>query len=250
MRGEYATPKSPAKFTVELPPRARRIPCSIESKPRKPGTTSACAENTFRMLGRIRFSRNYLRVRGEYAPTGAVAPPTLELPPRARRIRDRITDADNACGTTSACAENTAHQFAGGSVRWNYLRVRGEYITKPQVIHNVLELPPRARRILIPRPVVAPPLGTTSACAENSRLRLVRLVTLRNYLRVRGEYFSHPMWVASMMELPPRARRIPTTKTATPPNLWNYLRVRGEYAFPEDSGGADMELPPRARRIP
>ena len=50
------------------------------------------------------------------------------------------------------------------------------------------ELPPRARRIhfFIVDPCAGD--GTTSACAENTRLRPGRRLFPRNYLRVRGEY--------------------------------------------------------------
>ena len=50
--------------------------------------------------------------------------------------------------------------------------------------------------------------GTTSACAENT-IRLPTSFTIRgNYLRVRGEYNSFSTITGSLMELPPRARRI------------------------------------------
>ena len=51
----------------------------------------------------------------------------------------------------------------------NYLRVRGEYIEDLDKARDMLELPPRARRI---HPPWCPPRllrGTTSACAENTR---------------------------------------------------------------------------------
>ena len=91
-----------------------------------------------------------------------------------------------------------------------------------------------------------------------------------NYLRVRGEYLSVGPAATSMVELPPRARRIrvaPTrmdsargttsacaenTHAAEKPNLtqWNYLRVRGEYVGCWCYQEFHNELPPRARRIP
>ena len=74
---------------------------------------------------------------------------------------------------------------------------------------------------------------------------------MRNYLRVRGEYFAELALGHTAQELPPRARRIRRQQRAgyhwrgttsacaenTRQNLgiskdkWNYLRVRGEY-FP------------------
>ena len=72
-------------------------------------------------------------------------------------------------GTTSACAENTDHDSVGLFQQRNYLRVRGEYISSTISSGSSTELPPRARRI--PPVGVAVPisLGTTSACAENTR---------------------------------------------------------------------------------
>ena len=71
------------------------------------------------------------------------------------------------------------------------------------------------------------------------------------------------------LELPPRARRIPTgrricaghsgTTSACAENtvefshkcspFWNYLRVRGEYSLVGRRAAVPRELPPRARRI-
>ena len=91
-----------------------------------------------------------------------------------------------------------------------------------------------------------------------------------NYLRVRGEYFSHLLLIRPVGELPPRARRIRSIlsriilvegttsacaeNTSQPStngsNIWNYLRVRGEYQAGQSTTPAPTELPPRARRIP
>ena len=91
--------------------------------------------------------------------------------------------------------------------------------------------------------------GTTSACAENT--------------------VSKSSTAPTVMELPPRARRIRGspyigslyggTTSACAENTvgfhwcgfppWNYLRVRGEYTFIDGESGEELELPPRARRI-
>ena len=112
-------------------------------------------------------------------------------------------------------------------------------------------------------------VGTTSACAENTRYRKPPTRQWWNYLRVRGEY-PHPRNGWSVREeLPPRARRIPhrydagegcrgttsacaenTCKKAwIPSRAGNYLRVRGEYGPGVPCTGDQGELPPRARRI-
>ena len=91
----------------ELPPRARRILVADAVIVLVCGTTSACAENTKPMGHMGPRYRNYLRVRGEYPPNPKVTNSTLELPPRARRIRSNSQAQCNERGTTSACAENT-----------------------------------------------------------------------------------------------------------------------------------------------
>ena len=111
------------------------------------------------------------------------------------------------------------------------------------------ELPPRARRILVRGTCPSFLTGTTSACAENTYITSCSSSSVRNYLRVRGEYINRSMSYSCYLELPPRARRIPSpgsfrwlfegTTSACAENTAvrdglaavqeNYLRVRGEY---------------------
>ena len=95
-------------YIVELPPRARRIRWGLVCYVQAGGTTSACAENTKPVKTSNPNPRNYLRVRGEYAPARPLGIFSSELPPRARRIPAREVMAAATEGTTSACAENTA----------------------------------------------------------------------------------------------------------------------------------------------
>ena len=127
--------------------------------------------------------------------------------------------------------------------------MRGEYREDLAAGLREAELPPRARRILGNRVPGGHDPGTTSACAENTRLHKDTIRDLRNYLRVRGEYHPGKMRLSSRVELPPRARRIHITVDGvdhsegttsacaentgiayrTLAGLRNYLRVRGEY---------------------
>ena len=132
----------------------------------------------------------------------------MELPPRARRIRDGGFRCPRNSGTTSACAENTRSSTPAATRRRNYLRVRGEYRWwfLPQLLFG--ELPPRARRIQHCRCALLEHLGTTSACAENTQPATSHAKPHRNYLRVRGEYSVADVRFLKASELPPRARRI------------------------------------------
>ena len=173
-------------------------------------------------------------------------------------------------GTTSAYAENTTVSAAQRPSPGNYLRVRGEYTIVNTHECKVLELPPRTRRIHDPGFAVGASPGTTSAYAENTLISKKAQVSVRNYLRVRGEYPTTRFRRRGRKELPPRTRRIPhdtvqkTRKEGTTSayaentvpnaadvkNAGNYLRVRGEYQKCMARGKLFPELPPRTRRIP
>ena len=249
MRGEYRSNHFFHASVVELPPRARRILVYTFSHGLLQGTTSACAENT--RFARICHSNcwNYLRVRGEYCAIRRVSWLRVELPPRARRIPGYIGGGTPTAGTTSACAENTQCERREWGRRRNYLRVRGEYIISVYMVEYGMELPPRARRILLPHPAEPQIQGTTSACAENTATRRGTAPVSGNYLRVRGEYAWHAGVGDYPGELPPRARRIlhvimpkphrNGTTSACAENTWIILPTPKH----------PRELPPRARRI-
>ena len=185
-------------------------------------------ENTKRGRRSISLLRNYLRVRGEYKSSLKSSAPSQELPPYA---------------------ENTGHRWWSRHGSRNYLRIRGEYLHDFNGAFADVELPPHARRIqgfLFTVDVVA---GTTSACAENTTSRAGILLMVGNYLRMRGEYPTHATRQVPQSELPPHARRIPSTAgpfstaigttSACAENTivsiqahifkGNYLRMRGEY---------------------
>ena len=253
----------------ELPPRARRIHITPPVNHDILGTTSACAENTDPVAISLLTWGNYLRVRGEYTGETYTDVGLSELPPRARRIHHFRMCHGLTGGTTSACAENTLHSSTPANHKRNYLRVRGEYLPSESNACTPMELPPRARRIRFGCGYHPAPLGTTSACAENTPHYLVYLGRSRNYLRVRGEYGTSSHFGCSSGELPPRARRIlvdakgkgfaPGTTSACAENTvfgryrvrrrGNYLRVRGEYRRSKSCCPRLGELPPRARRI-
>ena len=154
------------------------------------GTTSAHAENTRSRTGWRLPPGNYLRVRGEYSPGVTFHYGAPELPPRARRIPHPIAVGGAVHGTTSACAENTSTFAKNSSMGRNYLRMRGEYGFYRFHPIGIVELPPRARRILTYSFNYFGSVGTTSACAENTEQATGTVQNRGNYLRVRGEYRS------------------------------------------------------------
>ncbi len=233
----------------ELPPRARRIHGDYLVEKPEYGTTSACAENTARLLRAFDRPRNYLRVRGEYEIMPATSGFEEELPPRARRIHTVDYLLRQIIGTTSACAENTARLLRAFDRPRNYLRVRGEYEIMPATSGFEEELPPRARRIHTVDYLLRQIIGTTSACAENTSEIGRWHLPYWNYLRVRGEYGTGHCDFAAAWELPPRARRIQARGILPWPFHGNYLRVRGEYFQTHSDPFKTSELPPRARRI-
>ena len=193
---------------LELPPRTRRILVQGEKCGFRIGTTSACAENTPRPERRKSECWNYLRVRGEYSPNPDPVWLSAELPPRTRRILAHELGVTILMGTTSAYAENTADDVYVALHQRNYLRVRGEYDSFSSSAAFAWELPPRTRRIHDPGFAVGASPGTTSAYAENTLISKKAQVSVRNYLRVRGEYCRSPQPRPVVVELPPRTRRI------------------------------------------
>ena len=135
----------------------------------------------------------------------------MELPPRARRIPLGICASKELIGTTSACAENANAPNLPKRCHQNYLRVRGEYKRSQWLDQVSSELPPRTRRILIAPFFTRTTTGTTSACAENTPILCRFQTTIRNYLRVRGEYTIQMNSSYKHREPPPRARRIPSS---------------------------------------
>ena len=168
VRGEYGFRTKAEAEAWELPPRARRIHTIAEWAASDNGTTSACAENTFAPLRDLSPARNYLRVRGEYRSAAVSSWAGWELPPRARRIHNPPCPVILITRTTSACAENTGFERVELGPHWNYLRVRGEYVTCVVPPLKLKELPPRARRIPTFHGGYSREDGTTSACAENT----------------------------------------------------------------------------------
>ena len=207
-RGEYYPLKNDLGNGLELPPRTRRIPGAILLIRRDRGTTSAHAENTRHPRRAQRWSRNYLRARGEYARRGTRPRKNTELPPRTRRIHMLDAAEIVALGTTSAHAENTFFAPIDAKKTRNYLRARGEYYRLIIKNYNTMELPPRTRRILPALIALCRRLGTTSAHAENTSSMAAALLASRNYLRARGEYLRGGFHCKQPKELPPRTRRI------------------------------------------
>ena len=76
-----------------------------------------------------------------------------------------------ADGTTSAYAENTLTSSYRRLISRNYLRVRGEYHLVSWTVQEILELPPRTRRIQAQSSLNNSRGGTTSAYAENTHIR-------------------------------------------------------------------------------
>ena len=111
-------------------------------------------------------------------------------------------------------------------------------------------------------------LGTTSAYAEKSSLRLGEGLKSWNYLRIRGEEKYRGIDVTPPVELPPHTRRRGSTGTRAPQPLGttsayaekslknqyqylqdrNYLRIRGEEKSCTNCATPRAELPPHTRR--
>ena len=92
-------------------------------------------------------------------------------------------------------------------------------------------------------------MGTTSACAENTRKGLLLRLRDGNYLRVRGEYGMVAALCSTTRELPPRARRIPASSKANDSTGGTTSACAENTVVLQDADTGESELPPRARRI-
>ena len=107
--------------------------------------------------------------------------------------------------------------------------MRGEYDRLTDDSAAFLELPPRARRIHSNMGGYKRHAGTTSACAENTGLALLKTGDTGNYLRVRGEYYSSAKTGGDDGGTTSACAENTVSQSPQPPLGWNYLRVRGEY---------------------
>ncbi len=171
------------------------------------GNTSACAEKRAPISGAIHSPWKYLRVRGEETATAIGTPLAMEIPPRARRRVAHHGAAPWRPGNTSACAEKRQPSTEHSAVLRKYLRVRGEESTMAGSSGARAEIPPRARRRVIPKLWAPELIGNTSACAEKSAKPPRNFRRARKYLRVRGEKRPLSRPGRGTVEIPPRARR-------------------------------------------
>ena len=73
--------------------------------------------------------------------------------------------------------------------------------------------------------------GTTSACAENTGLALLKTGDTGNYLRVRGEYYSSAKTGGDDGGTTSACAENTFGGSMLSASLGNYLRVRGEYSI-------------------
>ena len=233
----------------ELPPCTWRIQAFSSGSETMQGTTSAHAENTPVRSTTVRVAWNYLRARGEYHLANPPGDPTVELPPRTRRIPKLSIELAKWSRTTSAHAENTRALTSLVLFHENYLRARGEYYQAAVRSSCCSELPPRTRRIRPERQKGNHQNGTTSAHAENTENYHYFDTYFGNYLRARGEYLAngHNRGLIGGTTSA-HAENTPTLKSFVY-RQWNYLRARGEYTDRINYSSRASELPPRTRRI-
>ena len=178
----------PPRIVLEQgsPPRVRSRPRRRGRLVAGHGITSACAEQTQRVVVLVHLVGDHLRVCG--ADEVGVNPTVSELgsPPRVRsRPVVRFVQVV-AEGITSACAEQTSTTCDKGTQTGDHLRVCGADKTTPQPLVPPVGSPPRVRS----RPagsVSAPmPWRITSACAEQTAFTVAGAALLGDHLRVCG----------------------------------------------------------------
>ncbi|SQG55664.1 Uncharacterised protein [Corynebacterium ulcerans] len=207
IRGEKAFRLRRCQIQQELPPHTRRKVNHHDDRDTSKGTASAYAEKRETLIDQLITIKNYLRIRGEKAPSLFRSSPLMELPPHTRRKASSFLREFATVGTTSAYAEKSGRQLPARHWHRNYLRIRGEKAHRRLWQILGAELPPHTRRKVVLAWYDVPESGTTSAYAEKRKpTHYIRIKTW-NYLRIRGEKGSFEHYRPADWELPPHTRR-------------------------------------------
>ena len=181
------SPWKPIKeVIVGSPPRVRSRRHRGRGKPRLPGITSACAEQTSRSAMLITSPPDHLRVCGADLFSWVLLFKTSGSPPRVRSRLRRGWRYIHRSGITSACAEQTWRAWRSHPVWEDHLRVCGA--DSNSLLHTLscLGSPPRVRSRHGEHLVWSSRFGITSACAEQTQRRSPEDTRWWDHLRVCG----------------------------------------------------------------
>ena len=170
------------------PPRVRSRRRGRRGRARRPGITSACAEQT---------AGKYLQIA-----------PFKGSPPRVRSRRPATWACTSSTGITSACAEQTHGCTGHSQAARDHLRVCG---ADPSLLYTSIPeggSPPRVRSRLS-RSTTPPRAGITSACAEQTVGVDVFGQWDGDHLRVCGADYSATAGTILKTGSPPRVRSRP-----------------------------------------
>ena len=163
----------PAVSGVGSPPRVRSRHRYCFCGLRRPGITSACAEQTTGMTTRKSWAWDHLRVCGADLHSMAQVGFSLGSPPRVRSRLGEVGEVVATTGITSACAEQTNTVRGRQPADRDHLRVCGADFVVCDSLEVLFGSPPRVRsRPLMPSgdDVTG---GITSACAEQTAIKEV-----------------------------------------------------------------------------
>ena len=171
--GADSTRDSPTTRGQGSPPRVRSRHALEELSESVPGITSACAEQTSSVWPSDANVWDHLRVCGADGMTGALGKNGTGSPPRVRSRQIPPPAVTVAAGITSACAEQTSAPREAAAHTGDHLRVCGADCSNAVTLANPYGSPPRVRSRQVPRMLVLPVVGITSACAEQTIWRTV-----------------------------------------------------------------------------
>ena len=171
---------------TEIPPRARGRALALGLCLSHAGNTPACAGKS--LLARSRARR------------------TQEIPPRARGRGPPRSRQPGPQGNTPACAGKSTSTNKRQHCHRKYPRVRGEERWNNRRLHELREIPPRARGRVSVSGIDRCVAGNTPACAGKRRTSRRMSFTSRKYPRVRGEERLSARVDLTPSEIPPRAR--------------------------------------------
>ena len=193
-------------FSLGSPPRVRSRLTLYAADNQQIGITSACAEQTILTIRWTNWTWDHLRVCGADAHNIPSEARGEGSPPRVRSRLDSKRRGNVAQGITSACAEQTSQGRAPTPPAWDHLRVCGADDTGGDRPSIYVGSPPRVRSRRTGRIARNLMPGITSACAEQTSVRIAASRSRRDHLRVCGADLSAYPGMENESGSPPRVR--------------------------------------------
>ena len=146
------------------------------------------------------------RIRGESSAAAAVAASFLETSPHTRGKRSPARRGGRGFGNIPAYAGKASHARLFGAWSWKHPRIRGESSSAVPCAKISLETSPHTRGKHVTDFQTAQNAGNIPAYAGKARLTCRGRHSYQKHPRIRGESFSHLVFISTGEETSPHTR--------------------------------------------